>query len=311
MTLDPINPFAVHPFVSAVQPLEPFSHPHDGLYVAVGDSEGQYLNFQKQLGDLSSVVDYGRTVLVNGDTGCGKSALVNRCAAWARTRFGERKIVATVVDATKPLKRFEQLSLDMRMVGMCDRLFDLMRKDRLIRDEFVDEFERNRKEPERVYVNLGDYMHRDHALILLLPTPVELLQEVVRYADFAPPRVLFMLESDVLRDEHVEQIERAVERWTKPVVLTVGRLVEGDVKRFVDQRTGENRDRGRFPRMSDETVAAVGEKVQTVAQLQRTLHSTFEYLMEHAEDYDNDARVTIEHIIEEAERVPKDGWGTS
>ncbi|MBW4718171.1 ATP-binding protein [Saccharothrix obliqua] len=311
MTLEPVNPFAVPHLHGPVQPLRPFAHDHDGLYVRVDDGEQQYLSFQRQMGDLRALLEIGRTVLAIGESGCGKTALLHRCAAWVIAELGGRGVTAKVVDATRRFLVAREMPSAERLVAVCDHLYDLMRQDGLIRPDADAEFKENRREPYRVYQNLGGFMPDDHVLILLLPSPKELWEEVVQYAGFAQGRVLFLMESDMLADEDVARIRRDVAHFTEPVVLQVGPLVAGDVERFVTDRLGRRGNTARFPRLSDEAIAAAGRKFKTVAQLQLALHSTYQSRMDRATGYENDAWVTAEEILEDSERRSVKGSGTS
>ncbi|MEU7531471.1 hypothetical protein AB0A74_37465 [Saccharothrix sp. NPDC042600] len=308
MTAEPVNPFSVAPFPSAMQPLNPVDHDHDHLYVDVDSTGAQYLEFQRQMGDLTSVLDHGRIVLATGERGCGKSALLNRCAAWVVAELKPRGVTAKVVDTTTTFAVDQRMGVTDRIIKVCDRLFDVMRREGLIRPDALDEFRENRREPHRVYDNLGYFMPDRHVLVLRLPSPEDLWQEVVSYASLVCGGVLFLVESAHLDREQVRRITRETEALTKPVVLEVGPLVDGDARKFIEARLNPQGIPGRFPRMSDQTVVSAGHKFATVAQLQRTLHSTYEFRMSQA-DYDDGAFVTIEDILDDVKRRSGDGSG--
>ncbi|MFI9811709.1 hypothetical protein [Saccharothrix variisporea] len=304
----PVNPFFVEPFVSPMEPLNPIEHDHDHLYVDVDSSEAQFREFQRQMGDLTSVINRGRIVLATGHTGCGKSALLNRCAAWVIAGLKEQGKDAKVVDASLTFAVSEPTGMVERITTVSDRLFDLMRRENLIQSTAIEEFRQDRREYVRVFDNLSFFLPENNVLILMLPSPEDLWREVVKYASLVRGRVLLMMESSRLDHEAVQQINVGVERHTKPIVLEVGPLKDGDVKRFVDARLNRQGIPGRFPRMSDETVVSVGSRMATVAQLQRSMHSTYEFRMRQA-DYGDDAWVTMEDILADSERSSVDGSG--
>lgn len=296
---EPINPFTVPDFDSPMQPLRPFKFPHhDDLYVPVDDSERQYELFQTRMGTLRSLVDDGRIALVGGYSGCGKTALVNRCAAWVvRTMEQDLKITTAVIDATRTLDNSEHLELTARIAKVCDQLYDLVldHEQPLLKPDALVEFKDNRAEPHRVFRNLGRWLLDGHALVLLLPR-VELTAEVIAYARWCSRRVLFMVESPWIDAKGAESIVKAVGGFTMPVTLRVGSLADGDVKRYAETRLNGFAPRGRFPRMSEETLRQAGGKIDSVGFLQRCLQHTYEFRMSQDHGYEDDDWVTMEDV---------------
>ncbi|MEU5692267.1 hypothetical protein [Actinosynnema sp. NPDC020468] len=295
-----INPFTVAGFDSPMQPLCPFRHEHDDLYVGVDDSERQYERFRRHLGDLSSLRSDGRIALVTGDTGCGKSALVNRCAAWVVRKLTALGVTANVVDATTALAAARPSSPAERLAAVTDHLFDALRHLDVLEPTTLAEFELNRTNPMRVYRNLYRYLRPDHALVVLLPSPGVRWDEVVTYADLRQGNVLFVAESDALGEKDVARIANAVERHTRLVDLRVGALKPGDVRAFVADRFGRHRA-GRFPALADAVPEWADSLALTVGQLQRILHSTYEHLLDQDTDY-GDRPVTKEDILADIRR---------
>ncbi|MDX3659898.1 hypothetical protein PV646_21575 [Streptomyces sp. ID05-26A] len=309
---EPINPFAVQEFDSSVKPLRPFKYPHhEQLYVDVDDSAAQYTKFQSAMGSLFSLVEEGRLALVTGDSGCGKSAMVNRCAAWVATRLrADHGLTAAVVDATVTIGRAERIDVQARMAKVSDRLYDHVRREKVLTAEGLAEFKENRKEPDSVYPNLGGWLLPDRALVLLMP-PVELASEIVSYARMLSEKVLFMFESEWIDAKRESSIVASVGSFTMPVTLRVGTLVDGDVRRFVAARMNQSKGLGRFPLMSDETSNAAGGRLRSVAQLQQSLHSTYERRRENGDRYVNEEQVTIEDIDATASAIVHKESGTS
>ncbi|MGI5498594.1 hypothetical protein [Lentzea sp. CA-135723] len=294
---DPINPFMLPELDSPMQPLCPYEHPHhEDLYVQVDDSVAQYARFQAEMGSLASLVRNGRLALVTGDRGFGKSATVNRCAAWAaRTLEARHGLTTAVIDVTSAVGRNEGLDVPTRLARTCDKFYDrvLYEGTPLLSAEGLAEFKESRTEPGRVYPNLGRWLLPGRALVLLLPS-VELVREVVTYAGLLSPRVLFLFESQWIDKKDEASILASVGGFTMPVTLRLGTLADGDAGRYVSARLNQSDGRGRFPRMTEKTSSAAGEKVRSVAQLQRSLHSTYEFRRLRELRYENEEMVTIE-----------------
>ncbi|MEU5692893.1 hypothetical protein [Actinosynnema sp. NPDC020468] len=300
MTDKRVNPFAVPWFDSPMQPLRPFDHEsHEDFYVDVDGSFAEYARFHREMGDFDSMLRRGRVALVTGDTGCGKSALVNRCAGWVKQELGRRGHRVEVVDVTQAADPDDPIGIPERMSVVCDQLFDQVRDLGVLRPEVVDEFRGHRDLPHRVYPNLGGYLRADHALVVLLPE-VALAREVVAYARYARGRVLFFLESTALGPDDVREVVRATESFTGLVDLRLGELREGDVHRFVRKRFAGHE--GGFPRLLEETLDWASGWVRSVAQLQRSMHSTYGYLMDQRTGYGDDDVVTKEDITAEVGR---------
>ncbi|TCO53516.1 hypothetical protein [Actinocrispum wychmicini] len=308
-----INPFTVEPFgASPMRPLRPFDHSHHrAFYVPVDNSEAQFQKFQRRMGDLRGMLADGGLTLVTGDTGCGKSALVNRCADWVVDELKKKhQMVGKVIDATRTVGPAETHGVDKRMSITCDQLCDLVKNKGVLLPDGATSFEQRREHPNHVYNNLPLWLDDPYALIILLPSPGDLDLEVMRYAMFARPRVLFMAESALLTERDAYTIEGKLEAWMRPVTLHVGPLAEGDVRRFTQDRLNRNADQGAYPRMSEETMTELDGELHTVAQLQRVLHSSYEFRLDQPIGYENEDWVTVDDIRADLARRLANGAGS-
>ncbi len=295
--LAPINPFQL----AGWGPLCPWKHPeHRDCYVDVDHTREQYDEFTRRMTGLATLMEYGQLVLVTGDSGCGKTALVNWCADWVAETLregGERPATrCEIVDLTSSLAGRLELPVDERMSIVCDRLFGDLRRRGAMRPDALADLAPDRDRPDRIYPDLSDALHEDVALVILLPTPRELKNEVIRYATYISPRVLFLVESAFLDEEDVADIAEALKDGVEPVTLRVGPLEPGDVWRFVNARQQRAEEMGRYPRMDESSAKAVERLLLSVAQLERVLIRTYETRRHSALEYDKGCAVTADDI---------------
>ncbi|MFC5059186.1 hypothetical protein [Saccharothrix xinjiangensis] len=294
-----VNPFPLPGWEhTPMRPLRPFDREvHRGYYVPVDGSEQAFEEFQHEMGDLTGLLEDGRLVLVTGESGCGKTALVNRCADWVVRRLAAQGLRGVVLDVTGCLPTDQELSIDQRITEVCDQLFDLLVDHAALRPEAEDQLRDVRDVPRRVFPRLGRALREDTSLVVLLPSPNELVDEVIRYARvLRSAKVLFLTESAFLGPDDVADVVRRLETWVPPVALRVGLLDEGDARRFAADRLDRHAEAGSYPRMSDEAVELVAKLCQSVAMLQRFLHGTYEHKLESGLSYTEADLVSVEDI---------------
>ncbi|MFE2757905.1 hypothetical protein ACFXGA_38475 [Actinosynnema sp. NPDC059335] len=299
MTARRVNPFPLPGWESTpMRPLRPWHRPaHRDYYVPVDGAEDAFRQFRQDMGDLGVMLEYGRLVLVTGESGCGKTALVNRCADWVVGELARRGMRGVVLDLTGCLPTDRELSIDERTVEVCDQMFDLLVDHDALRPEAADRLADDRTVPRRVFPRLGRALREEVALILLLPSPNELVDEVIRYARvLSNAKVLFLAESAYLGTDEVADVVRQLETWVPPITLHVGPLDPGDAQRFAEDRLTRHSAAGTFPRMSDDAIELVAKHCQSVAMLQRFLHGTYEHKLETGLGYTETDLVTVEDI---------------
>ncbi|GAB3009261.1 hypothetical protein GCM10027184_79030 [Saccharothrix stipae] len=294
-----VNPFPLPGWESTpMRPLRPWHRPsHRDYYVAVDGAEEAFQQFRQDMGDLAVLLEYGRLVLVTGESGCGKTALVNRCADWVAGELARRGMRGVVLDLTGCLPTDQELSIDERTVEVCDQMFDLLVDHDALRPEAADRLADDRNVPRRVFPRLGRALRAEVALIVLLPSPNELVDEVIRYARvLSNAKVLFLTESAYLGTDEVADVVRQLETWVPPITLHVGPLDPGDAQRFAEDRLSRHAAAGTYPRMSDDAIELVAKHCQSVAMLQRFLHGTYEHKLETGLGYTEADLVTVEDI---------------
>ena len=293
-----VNPFPLPGWESTpMRPLRPWHRPaHRDYYVPVDGMEDAFEHFRQAMDDLGVMLEYGHLALVTGESGCGKTALVNRCADWVVGELERRGTRGVVLDLTGCLPTDRQLSVDERTARVCDRMFDLLVDANALRQDSVDRLDAVRDVPHRVFPRLGRALREEVALVVLLPSP-ELPDEVIRYARMLnSPKVLFLTESAYLGTDAVAEVVRQLEAWVPPITLHVGLLDPGDAQRFAEDRLTRHSAAGTYPRLSEDAIELVAKHCRSVAMLQRFLHGTYEHKRKSGLGYTEADLVTVEDI---------------
>ncbi|MFD0200941.1 MULTISPECIES: ATP-binding protein [Saccharothrix] len=299
MTAPRVNPFPLPGWeATPMRPLRPWHRQaHRDYYVPVDGTEAAFEHFRHTMGDLAVMLEYGRLALVTGESGCGKTALVNRCADWVVGELERRGMRGVVLDLTGCLPTDRELSIDERTAEVCDRMFDLLVDHGALRQDSEDRLASVRDVPSRVFPRLGRALRDEVALVLLLPSPNELVGEVIRYArTLNSAKVLFLTESAYLGTDEVADVVRQLETWVPPISLHVGPLDPGDAQRFAEDRLTRHAGTGTYPRLSDDAIKLVEKHCQSVAMLQRFLHGTYEHKRGTGLGYTETDLVTVEDI---------------
>ncbi|HEV2783692.1 MAG TPA: hypothetical protein VGX25_30260 [Actinophytocola sp.] len=307
--LPKINPF-LPPDWAPMRPLCPWKQSYQrDYYVSVDDTDQAFKDFTQEMDDPTTLLHEGRLALVTGDSGCGKTALVHRCADDVARRLDGIGRTTEIIDLTDVLNgRRQQPTIDARMAIVCDRLFGALKSRGALRSDAVEELASDRDLPDRVYPYLPDALVDGIVLVVLLPM-VELADEVMRYAAYATERMLFLVESSLLTKDEVSGVIRAQEAWGRLIGLHVGPLKRGDVARYVNDRLDRHSTDGDYPLMSEETMSRVEPRLQSVAQLQRALYGTYKERLRKAVRYDRSSSVTEQDIVDFLKSQYRDGPG--
>jgi energy-coupling factor transporter ATP-binding protein EcfA2 len=296
MRRDSGGPPAINPFLvpgweeSPLRPLCPWRYEsHDELYVDVNHTLAAFQEYTRRMAAVENLREDGRLVLVTGESGCGKTALINRCARWTRDRLTERGLRGVVVDLTRDGSR---QSVEERMGLVAARLLDELAHSALLAPEALASLDSVR--PSRLYAGLGNALPDDVVLIVLLPPADEVVQEVVAYAGLARRRLLFFAESSYLG--HAQVLKVRDSSPVPPITLAVGPLNQGDVRRFIEDRLTRHHDRGHYPRISTETMDKAAGPLRSIAMLQRILSEVYEERGKQDSGYTDDDWVTYEDI---------------
>jgi hypothetical protein len=270
----PGNPFSLPGRVDPREPLDPRDgRDTDELYLDDMDNTGAaYRKFRDEFANPKDLQRRGRLVIATGPEGCGKTALINRCAWWARSELERVGLTAAVVDARGDV--IESQPFEVRVQSVCRRLADRLRHWNLLQRS--EEFQRYREIPEDVCSYLTDYLVPDTVVIVLLP-PSEVKAELVRYAGLSREKLMFFAE---VRER--EQLDAVAETLRLPggrraTLLEVGPLAEAHGWLFVDNRMRRSGLRDSVPPLTEDTMRQMtGGRAISIGELQGLLYELYE-----------------------------------
>ncbi|MGP4020770.1 hypothetical protein [Saccharopolyspora sp. 5N708] len=274
-----MNPYLVPGTTGRPQaPLCPYeTNEHEKYYVPVDNTQAAFERFQEEIGDTASLLHEGRLVVATGQQGCGKTSLINRCAAWLAEHLGYGEIISLVDESSAS----DPIEHRLTLVYEC-LLADLARLRVLSSDQLQELAElRDRLDlGYRTLSNRLDALDSGLALIVVLPSSEDLVREIEHYARFARRKILFFAESSYVDyvDRHWAQIRRACR--AEPVLLRVGPLDDGDGWLFARARQELHPDAGVYPKVTEETMLRVTTSgyPRSIGQLQTLLHGVYEDL---------------------------------
>lgn len=230
------NPFVIDAVYGQPRPLQPWRAGRTGdekFYVPVDATEEQFIAFTEALPHPRVLIDEGRLVFVTGHDGCGKTSLVNRCAWWVQDQLTSEGFNGTIIDLTQEVGQNE--SVETRRRKVFERLVDELGRRKLIDAIAKADLLAPREDPAyRGYPQLGDVLHENDVVIILLPPSGQLTDEIKDYARLARQRILFFAESSYAQDMAGMSLSSLS---TAPVIqLKVGWISQDDGWDFVTNR---------------------------------------------------------------------------
>jgi energy-coupling factor transporter ATP-binding protein EcfA2 len=293
---------AVNPFLLPVsggapaRPLCPWEEPDDdAYYVDIDGVARAFSQFTDRVGDPADLRVDGRFIVVIGSSGSGKTSLVHRCAAWLRTTGEARSLRVAIIDLTREGAATPQ-SVHTRMTVICARLLDELDGQDLLTESAIVELSRRRDRPDLYYPYLAGKLPEDVRLAVLLPPTGDLADELVRYAGLVRRRMVMFAESAYLSESQVNDLIPSRNARATTIVLGIGVLGEGDVKRFTENRMRRHENTGAFPRMDENTISRVAGPQRSIGSVQRILYEVYEDRRRSGIRYTERDRITYEDI---------------
>jgi hypothetical protein len=272
------NPFAVPARSEAdARPLCPWQHvDHEHLYAPVDHTEAAFTEFKGAVGEDPDLASGGRMVLITGHEGCGKSALMHRAAWWARDNLGLPAGQVHIVDLMADRSAGE--ASEVRVGYVMRRMLDEARQLTVLTAEELDGLDKREENPSLALPFLSRALLRHSVVLLVLLPPVEVPDDIRRYATYARPNVFFFAESS-----YVMEPEAGLTVGGKPIIhLQVGLLSEADGWAFVHNRLARATAAGiPAPTIARATITQFmrdrikGRGKTTIRELQRTCESVF------------------------------------
>jgi hypothetical protein len=261
------------------RPLNPSEvEEHEDYYVPVDSTLEEFKRFKENMADVD-VASVGQFVLIGGQEGTGKSALIYRCANWLRKTLAEEQgLDAKIVDF-----------LNEKLAGMgaddqAEELYKLIKGD--VTDLFPSGDLENLQSKESLvpairFLSNSLLSAHNKCLILLFP-PLETYEVLRSYLTFARAKIVVFCESAY--DQVVRSAERAKLLGDPISLLSVGLLATEDGWSFAKSRLElwAARNGGAAPSIKEETVRRFMEDREkgrggtNIRELQMTLMAVFD-----------------------------------
>ena len=256
-----MNPFVLpERGIGDTRPLCPWASPlHNDYYTPVDNTQTAFGAFKAAIAAKPALVPYGRAVLVSGGQGCGKTALIHRCASWLRQSL-MHQVNTDVLILDLTLEGINGIDTAGRIQHICSRVVDELELRTVFGQSELTALDKRREDAPKAYPYLGQILaNNSKALAVLLP-PLEVPDELRRYAALAKQHLVFFCESsyDSVAEYCVTSLGPAS---TTPVLhLSVGVLSVEDGWRFVESRVRRVEGLGiPMPTVTEDTIRRLME----------------------------------------------------
>lgn len=315
------NPFQVPDTLpGSREPLCPWrAEIHRDYYADVDSTGTAYLAFTEQMRPFEQLAQRGRLVVMRGETGCGKTSLIHRCADLLDTELNPPPVDGRprgdfIVDLTSYRYRKER-SQQSRLVEVCFEVLRYLRdRNRIaIPAEWLDRLHRAGDDPYHVVSDMyrelaGCARDQGFVLIILLPPVKDYVNDLHEYSHQADnrERLVFFTESTWVSmiDEFLEG-ERRSGRAT--IGLAVRPIDERDGFTFAQSRLGKH-PHGSVATADQATIDRVMTSMVQLRASVRMIHNAFYSAWNR---YPSSARIEtadiLESMIEEQEFQRRSG----
>lgn len=275
-----MNPYVVPGLDTRLDgPLCPFRAPeHERYYVPVDNTQRAFEQFQEQMGDLGSLRAEGRLVVVSGQPGCGKTALINRCATWLRDSLDDFDIEGMIFSLDQECLENEAVERRMNHIFKCV-MDDLREHQRLSEEDHTAGLKQQRDDLDIAYRYLSNVLNDNVVAIVLLPPSAELVKEVLAYAKYARASIVFFVESSFAPAIDISWAGICGASRVPPIRLEVGPLAKQDGWLFAEARQEYHPNARTFRKVSEITMQRVTNGWSTsIGQLQALLSGVYREL---------------------------------
>jgi archaellum biogenesis ATPase FlaH len=268
-----------------IKPLCPWDEDtpeHEKYYAPIDHTQDAYDRFTESMANPHAVRRNGRLVLVAGQSGCGKTSLMNRCVNWLRAYMKtQHKVRVAIVDLTTASSVTD--TVDERMVEVSRRLAQEVTMENLVSADNHAMINQNRESCADLLPLLEKRLNDKLVLAVLLP-PIELLvnadavaREIGEYSRLVRGKIVFFVEV-TLADDQVSRLAAVkAPAAREPMILHVQPLKDGDGVVFSDIRLSLHKESGGFPQMTDDAKKKLSEnKSLSVRSLQKHLYGMYE-----------------------------------
>ncbi|WP_147437440.1 hypothetical protein [Micromonospora musae] len=168
------------------RPLCPWKHAeHNAYYVPVDHTEEAFRDFCNKVGDPATSVNRSTMIVAVGGEGCGKTALLHRCAHWLDAELRSCKIDSVIVDLTDETGL--GLASDARLVHWTERLVDRIAIKNVLKSTLQKELSDRKSDPRSALPLLGDLLENIPKVLHVILPGIEFLAEATVLASLARP----------------------------------------------------------------------------------------------------------------------------
>ena len=262
-----MNPFP------GLGPLCPWESPeHTNHYAEVNHSTPAFEKFQKALADGTKLMHRGMVVLTAGGSGCGKTSLMHRCAAWLMSAPPAGHQVR-IVDLTREGR--SGWGCEQRIRHLFDRLADEL--ESLFDGDALRILDERRGNPDRIAPALSKVLRANSEIAVVLLPSSEVPDEIVRLAGLTDRHMLLLAETSFADVAGTCARKLGPASATPVPQLHVGELTVEDGWRYVSHHFARHGG-GPWPDVTEDTMRALVEKRgrMSVKELQMLLHGKYQ-----------------------------------